>query len=95
MKKLLLIFLSLFIITVITGCGTAKTTTTATDNTPKTAQDKQLMEEIKQHENLTDADMQKIHAEAEERMKKFIGQEQDYRKNIKEDKSDFYTMKSK
>ena len=55
--------------------------------------DKKLLEEIKQHENLTDADMKKIHSEAEERMNKFVGQ--DYRKNIKEDEPDFYTMKSK
>ena len=95
LRKLLLLLLSLLLITTLTGCGTTKTSATTPDNTPKTAQDKKLMEEIKQHENLTDADMQKIHAEAEERMKKFIGQEQDYRKNIKEDKPDFYTMKSK
>ena len=92
MRKLLLIF-SVLLITTLTGCGTAKTSATTADNTPKTAEDKQLMEEIKQHENLTDADMKKIQAEAEERMNKFVGQ--DYSKNIKEDKPDFYTMKSK
>ena len=95
MRKLLLLIFSVLLITTLTGCGTAKTSATTADNTPKTAEDKKLMEEIKQHENLTDADMKKIQAEAEERMKKFIGQEQDYRKNIKEDKADFYTMKSK
>ena len=92
MRKLLLIF-SVLLITTLTGCGTAKTSATTADNTPKTAEDKKLMEEIKQHENLTDADMKKIQAEAEERMNKFVGQ--DYSKNIKEDKPDFYTMKSK
>ena len=93
MRKILLLILSLLLITTLTGCGTTKTSATTPDNTPKTAQDKKLMEEIKQHENLTDADMKKIHSEAEERMNKFVGQ--DYSKNIKEDKPDFYTMKSK
>ena len=93
LRKLLLLILSLLLITTLTGCGTTKTSATTPDSTPKTAEDKKLMEEIKQHENLTDADMKKIQAEAEERMNKFVGQ--DYSKNIKEDKPDFYTMKSK
>ena len=60
LRKLLLLILSLLLITTLTGCGTTKTSATTPDNTPKTAQDKKLMEEIKQHENLTDADMKKI-----------------------------------
>ena len=80
MKKLLLIFLSLFIITTLTGCGTAKTTTTAPDNTPKTAEDKKLMEEIKQHDNLTDADIAKIDAEAKQRYKEFTKDRNEYKK---------------
>ena len=93
MKKLLLIFLSLFIITVITGWGTAKTTTTATDNTPKTAQDKQLMEEIKQHENLTDADIAKIDAEAKQKMDHFLSDTNRYTKP--NPNADFYYLDEK
>lgn len=80
MKKLLLIFLSLFIITTLTGCGTAKTTTTAPDSTPKTAEDKKLMEEIKQHDNLTDADIAKIEADAKQKMDHFLSDTHRYTK---------------
>ena len=99
MKKLLLIFLSLFIITTLTGCGTAKTTTTAPDNTPKTAEDKKLMEEIKQHDNLTDADIAKIQSDAEKRAKDFIAADEVH-KNYEKSKqtnpnADYYRITAK
>ena len=82
MRKLLLLILSLLLITTLTGCGTTKTSATTPDNTPKTAEDKKLMEEIKQHENLTDADMKKIQADAEKKYKEFTKDRAEYKKGV-------------
>ena len=97
LRKLLL--LSLLLITTLTGCGTTKTSATTPDNTPKTAQDKKLMEEIKQHENLTDADMKKIQADAEKRAKDFISADEVH-KNYEKSKqtnsnADYYRITAK
>ena len=80
MRKLLLLILSLLLITTLTGCGTTKTSATTPDNTPKTAEDKKLMEEIKQQENLTDADIKKIEAEAKQKMDHFTSDTHRYSK---------------
>ena len=80
LRKLLLLLLSLLLITTLTGCGTTKTSATTPDNTPKTAEDKKLMEEIKQHENLTDADMKKIQADAKQKYKEFTKDRAEYKK---------------
>ena len=98
LRKLLLL-LSLLLITTLTGCGTTKTSATTPDNTPKTAQDKKLMEEIKQHENLTDADMKKIQADAEKRAKDFISADEVH-KNYEKSKqtnsnADYYRITAK
>ena len=92
MRKLLLL-LSLLLITTLTGCGTTKTSATTPDNTPKTAQDKQLMEEIKQHENLTDADIAKIDAEAKQKMDHFLSDTNRYTKP--NPNADFYYLDEK
>ena len=98
LRKLLLL-LSLLLITTLTGCGTTKTSATTPDNTPKTAEDKKLMEEIKQHENLTDADMKKIQADAEKRAKDFISADEVH-KNYEKSKqtnsnADYYRITAK
>ena len=99
LRKLLLLILSLLLITTLTGCGTTKTSATTPDNTPKTAEDKKLMEEIKQHENLTDADMKKIQADAEKRAKDFISADEVH-KNYEKSKqtnsnADYYRITAK
>ena len=80
MRKLLLLIFSVLLITTLTGCGTAKTSATTADNTPKTTEDKKLLEEIKQHENLTDADMKKIQADTEKKYKEFTKDRAEYKK---------------